>query len=260
MFTDTKYTKWYFQITNRRKHDHVDGYTERHHIIPKSLGGADIGDNIVALSAREHFICHWLLTKMVTESDAKWKMMNALRMMRAENPSQERYSTGITARVYQRLKEEHAVMQSERMMGENNPFYNKTHTDEAKQRISEANTGDKNGAKTPAARKKISDAKRGKKREPFSQEWLDNLTATRQGELNGMFNKHHSEETRKRLSDLAKARSYSDETNEKRRQASGGRKEITNGIIYKKVKLEELESYLLDGWVIQGKPRKKKLK
>jgi rubrerythrin len=37
-------------------------YYERHHIIPKCLGGGDEEENLVLLTAREHFICHKLLT------------------------------------------------------------------------------------------------------------------------------------------------------------------------------------------------------
>ena len=40
------------------------GYSERHHIIPLSLGGSDEDDNLVYLSARVHFIAHWLLFKI----------------------------------------------------------------------------------------------------------------------------------------------------------------------------------------------------
>lgn len=39
-------------------------YTERHHIIPRCLGGTDEADNIATLTPREHYIAHWLLTKM----------------------------------------------------------------------------------------------------------------------------------------------------------------------------------------------------
>lgn len=41
-------------------------YYEKHHIIPKSVGGNDNPDNICILLPREHFVCHWLLTKMVS--------------------------------------------------------------------------------------------------------------------------------------------------------------------------------------------------
>ncbi|ATN93192.1 MobB-like homing endonuclease [Salmonella phage Melville] len=40
------------------------GYTENHHIIPRCMGGSDDKDNLVALSAREHFIAHQLLYKI----------------------------------------------------------------------------------------------------------------------------------------------------------------------------------------------------
>jgi hypothetical protein len=36
-------------------------YTEGHHIIPRSMGGTDESNNITYLTAREHFIAHWLL-------------------------------------------------------------------------------------------------------------------------------------------------------------------------------------------------------
>jgi hypothetical protein len=40
------------------------GYSERHHILPLSLGGTDAPDNLIYLSARAHYIAHWLLFKM----------------------------------------------------------------------------------------------------------------------------------------------------------------------------------------------------
>jgi len=65
MFKENKYTNWYFNIINSALSRNPTGYIERHHIIPKSFGGADTKENIVKLTAREHFICHRLLTKMV---------------------------------------------------------------------------------------------------------------------------------------------------------------------------------------------------
>ena len=43
----------------------VDGYKETHHIIPKSMGGHKTDpNNLVDLTAREHFIAHFLLAKI----------------------------------------------------------------------------------------------------------------------------------------------------------------------------------------------------
>lgn len=77
MFIESKYKKWYYQIIDRSNNRCINGYTEKHHIIPKSLGGSNSKDNLAILTAREHFICHWLLTKM-TLGESRAKMIYAL--------------------------------------------------------------------------------------------------------------------------------------------------------------------------------------
>lgn len=77
MFLDNIYTKRYYKIINHFLKNIPNGYTESHHVIPKCLGGNNDKANIVVLPARAHFICHWLLTKMV-EKQAKYKMLEAL--------------------------------------------------------------------------------------------------------------------------------------------------------------------------------------
>lgn len=42
----------------------TDILLEKHHILPRSLGGTNSKDNIVSLTTREHFIAHLLLVKM----------------------------------------------------------------------------------------------------------------------------------------------------------------------------------------------------
>lgn len=41
-----------------------EGYVERHHILPRALGGSDDSSNLVALTAKEHFVAHVLLAKI----------------------------------------------------------------------------------------------------------------------------------------------------------------------------------------------------
>jgi hypothetical protein len=77
MFNDSKYAKWYFSICSKN----YAGITERHHIIPKSLGGTDDEENLVSLSPKAHFICHWLLTKMMVDKKHKEKMYYAFNFM-----------------------------------------------------------------------------------------------------------------------------------------------------------------------------------
>ena len=61
------YQKIYNSIIERAKDRVPEGYVERHHIIPKCLGGSDDKDNLVALTPEEHFLCHVLLVKIYDE-------------------------------------------------------------------------------------------------------------------------------------------------------------------------------------------------
>jgi hypothetical protein len=125
LFTPNKYTRWYYDIVNRAKSRELmaDVYVEQHHVIPRSLGGSNTKDNIVALTAREHFVAHWLLTKMVTGA-AKYKMWNAFScMLYRENPHQERYK--VSSRVFANIKSSGAKIKSEKFKGKGNPMFGK---------------------------------------------------------------------------------------------------------------------------------------
>jgi len=52
---------------NRSKTDEKD-YYENHHILPRCCGGADSANNLVLLTAREHFLAHYLLTKIYKDT------------------------------------------------------------------------------------------------------------------------------------------------------------------------------------------------
>lgn len=52
-------------IETRKDRNLLDGeYYETHHIIPKSMGGNNEPSNLIRLTAREHFIAHWLLWRI----------------------------------------------------------------------------------------------------------------------------------------------------------------------------------------------------
>ena len=59
-----EYKKIYNQIVERAKNREIEGYTEEHHIIPKCMGGGDEKENLVKLTAKEHFLCHKLLCEI----------------------------------------------------------------------------------------------------------------------------------------------------------------------------------------------------
>jgi hypothetical protein len=122
MFNDTKYTKWYYHIIKVARDRILDGYAEKHHVVPKSLGGSNKKENIVSLTAREHFICHWLLTKMVSETKHKYQMWNAFScMLYRNNDHQQRYK--VNSRTFNAIKEQGAKIKSVMWSGENNPMY-----------------------------------------------------------------------------------------------------------------------------------------
>lgn len=82
MFSNSKYTFHYeLLIARARNRPAPEGYCERHHVIPRSLGGSDEMSNIVTLTAREHFIAHLLLSKMCICSQHRHKMVWALHRM-----------------------------------------------------------------------------------------------------------------------------------------------------------------------------------
>lgn len=59
----------YNQLIKRVKTRILEGYYEKHHIILKCMGGDNSLENLVKLTAREHFLCHWL-------RGFKWKYSN----------------------------------------------------------------------------------------------------------------------------------------------------------------------------------------
>lgn len=91
------YKKVYDQLIERAKTRILTGYRERHHIIPKCQKGTNEKENIVNLTAREHYLCHWLLCRMYPED---YKLAHAFWFMSwQKSPSQKRYYT-ISSRVY----------------------------------------------------------------------------------------------------------------------------------------------------------------
>jgi len=215
-----KYNQWYTNITERAKNRVLETYTESHHIIPRSLGGGDEADNLVNLTAREHFVCHWLLVKMTAGQDHH-KMLNALRMMRAEKQGQQRYNTKITARVYENIKQEYAKLQSESLKGKGNGFYGKTHTPEAREKIRQKNLGNK---LTPEQHARLVANTTGKKKPPITDEHRAKLSAAQSGKNNPRYGVEVSEETRAKISEKAKGRKQSTETVQKKADAIRGLK------------------------------------
>lgn len=113
MFIENKYYKWYTTIIKNAQNRElpINEYTEKHHIIPKCIGGTDELDNIVVLSAKEHFICHMLLTKCVSDNKIKY----ALVMMTLSNIYHGRYK--LNSNSYSYVKKQNSIATTNRLTG-----------------------------------------------------------------------------------------------------------------------------------------------
>lgn len=98
------YQRIYNQIIERAKTRVLDIsiYREKHHIVPKCMGGSDNKENLVELTAREHFLCHWLLARINPENE---KLALAFFMMcKCRDRNQQRYTP--SSKIYQEAKEQ----------------------------------------------------------------------------------------------------------------------------------------------------------
>ena len=177
LFKSNKYTNIYNKIIENAKLRDIDCYTENHHIIPRSLGGTDDSSNLVKLNAREHYICHLLLPKML-DGEPKYKMLCAIIRMAHSNQAQR---IKMRSRTYERVKLEKAAMHSIMFRGENNPFYGKKHSEETKQKLREARARQverQGSTMTESARQKLSSSAKGR---IFSQNHITKISLANKG-------------------------------------------------------------------------------
>jgi hypothetical protein len=187
MYLTNKYTKWYYAIVDRARFRTIIGYTEKHHIIPKSLGGDNSKLNLVNLTAREHFICHRLLTKMTT-GDSKRKMLHAVWAFNRKSKSQLRST--ISSRTYESIRTELAFMLSATRKG----IMNKGRTQSEQEKLLKS-IASKGIPKSEETKHRMKEA--WKNRPPRSKEHCDALS-------NALLGKRLSAETKKKMSDSKK--------------------------------------------------------
>lgn len=116
------YQKIYNKIIENRKNNPLskDIYGEKHHIIPKCLGGDNKKENLVKLTAREHFLCHYCLVKIYEGKAGYHKMLHAFMIMKAGSQKGQRY---LNSRLYDGLKQKYSKQQSIKQSGKNNSSF-----------------------------------------------------------------------------------------------------------------------------------------
>ena len=171
-------------IENCKNRKTPEGYVEKHHIIPKCMGGSDDDKNLVCLSAREHFIAHKLLFKI----HRTYSLAFALSMMCRDSFSTKRK---ITSAQYQFARK--AMSESQR---------GKTLSEEHKRNLKKNHRGTTGQKRTVEQRKRISESLKGKSNGALSEEHKRKISQS----LKGKVQKPVSEETRKKMSESAKKR------------------------------------------------------
>lgn len=189
-------TEYYTICANRYLHPLAEGeYGEVHHILPRSIGGMDISQNLVKLTPEEHYRCHELLPFIYTKGKAHRAMVNAWWLLAHD----KRRKVAISQERYGVLKREHAKMMSERMTG-NHINAGKPKSEETKRKISASLKGKPLSEET---KRKMSEAHKGKvpwnKGVPCSEEQKRKQSLKMTG-------RHYSEETRRKISEGLKRR------------------------------------------------------
>jgi hypothetical protein len=172
MYLQNKYSQYYYNIIHRAQSRVVlPDIIEKHHIIPKSLGGSNDKNNLVCLTPKEHFVCHLLLTKMC-EGKHKQKMVYALwAIMNLCNNHQ--YRKQVKGRLYEQIRIEF-VKSQKLSAGKTHPNYGRkrpertkeSFTDEWKAKISASKKGkptwNKGVPRLDSVKEAISRANKGK--------------------------------------------------------------------------------------------------
>jgi hypothetical protein len=106
------YQKIYDSLISRAKVRNILDYTEKHHIVPRCLGGSDDLENLVCLTPEEHYLAHQLLTKLYPKHEG---LARAAHMMCTGRPTNKYYGW---------VRRRFAEAQRESVKGENNPCFN----------------------------------------------------------------------------------------------------------------------------------------
>jgi hypothetical protein len=104
---------------------------ELHHIVPKCMGGSNEKENLVLLTYREHFIAHWLLTKIYPDNP---KVHYGFLCM-VRDPHGDRK---LTSRMVETIKKNYSEFKKWHSKI-NNPGRSETSRDAARKRMTERN-------------------------------------------------------------------------------------------------------------------------
>lgn len=177
-------------IARAQARSRPEGYVERHHILPRCMGGGNAPANIAVLTAREHFIAHLLLVRCYPEITGL--VYAAHRLAHAGK---------VRSRTYSWLRTKHAQVTSERMKGQKHSC-GRVMKPEQKEKLRAANLGKKHTSETRA---RIAAAGVGRIKSP------ETIAKSRSAQLG----KTHSQATREKMRQTNTGKTLRIETREK---------------------------------------------
>jgi hypothetical protein len=172
----------YQRFIDALKGQSVDGYAEVHHIVPRSLGGSDDAGNLIRLTARQHYVAHWMLARAIGGSASRsfFMMSNLGKYGRVNSATYE-----IARKEYgEKVKEQMALRP-------NVPAF----TPEHREKLRQAKLGRKLSEET---KQKIADANRKRK---TSDETKRKISEAKRGIATRGTGWKHSEETKKKMAE-----------------------------------------------------------
>lgn len=188
----------------------LDGYYEKHHIVPKCLGGTNDKENLVLLTAREHLVAHELLQRIYPNN---LKIITALHAM----------LTGNTTGTAKRFSEISSHISTKRIA-------------EIREEFSRLKTGTKGHPHTQKTRDLISKINTGRKFTPeqskahsikmknrvFTQEWRNNISKGMKGKPHPHKGQTYTKEGLKKMQDMCRERTGEKHPNSKKIQTPDG--------------------------------------
>jgi len=183
-------------------------YFEKHHIVPKSIGGINAAENIIRLTAEDHIFAHLLLAKWLNTRG----MWSAIKYIFGQGQRFKKIPTRRAIRIAAKAKEEFAIRNS----GANNFQYGKHLTDATKEKLRNANIGKK---QTKEQIKKASERMKGTKYSlgfKHSEETKKKVAIAGTGRI-------HSEETKRKMSASGIGKAKTEEAKRKMSEAKLGK-------------------------------------
>lgn len=103
--SEMDYQKHYDLLIERARARVLQGYVEVHHVVPRCLGGGDEKENLVQLTAEEHYLAHQLLHKL--HPSVKGLLFSVISM------SGNRWGNRNNNKSYGWIRRKNAILQSE---------------------------------------------------------------------------------------------------------------------------------------------------